>query len=637
MRQKMWNAQFKKRLLEMKKNGCISKKQLGYRTERRSNMKKVLCVLMLMFLLVVAIVPAIASSGEQTEKKTEALIEALGDLSNEEDLTVYVAIMDIDHNMVMNRFAELYPEEYAEYCFAKESDIECETRQAVFGDFDQKDTYLDNPDPVDGELLQRAIEIKRMLSSEAYLEHNSNFINKYVDKEKQSFISQYSPLMIVTMTKADILMIEKENMVAFIDLFVEGACEDELAIANQISEAAYIRDTLGCTGSGVKIGQIESGVPKLNVSDLNNATITRHTTYYTDHATLVARILVGNSNGIAPDATLYSTGYSGTSEFYTNVEWLISQGVNVINMSNTLGLTDGVYSTPEKWVDHIAMQHDIHFVKSAGNSGGNITCPGMAYNAITVGGFNDHNTTNHIYHEMCSWSSYEESSSSSRPEKPNVIASACNINIDGNHDGTSFAAPQVTGAIAQLCGYKASLKTKQSVVGAMLAAGSVYKIDGSAGTGVYGDSFSNSARITNSVQISDKEGAGKFNVRNSRNIARSGNYWREKIDASSFPFTETVTIDQSSNSLIRIAIFWMKKNSISTSSHTPGTITETTFTNLNLYVYAPDGSLVGSSWTTNSNYEIVQFIPQQTGTYTIKITRTGSSTSTQETVGIAVW
>lgn len=601
-------------------------------------MKKVLCLLMLVSLLMVAIVPAIASGGEQAETKmTAAVIEALEELTPGDELTVYLAVEDVDHALVMDRFAVLFPDEYAVYCYAKETDTELETRQTVFGNVDQKDFYLEYQDPVDGNILQQAIETKRMLFAEEYYNHNSGFIDKYVDKDKQLFVSRYSPLMIVTMTKADLFAIEKDQMVTSIDLFVEGESEDLLSIANQISEAAYVRDTLGCTGAGVKIGQIESGVPKLNVSDLSNATITRHTTNYTDHATLVARVLVGSSNGIAPDATLYSTGYSGTAEFYTNTEWLISQGVNVINMSNTLGLTEGVYSTPEKWVDHVAMDHDIHFVIAAGNNGGNITSPGMAYNAITVGGFNDNNSTSHTNHTWYTNSSYQESSSSNRPEKPNVIASACNISIGENHTGTSFAAPQVTGAIAQLCGYKTTLKTKQSVVGAMLAAGSVYKIHGTLGSGYYGDTFSSATRISGSAQIDEYDGAGKFNVRNSRNIARSGNFWREKINSTSFPFSETVSIDASSNTLIRVAIFWMKKNSISTTSHTPGTITETTFTNLNLYVYAPDGSLVGSSTTSYSNYEIVQFVPSQTGTYTIKITRTGSSTSAQETVGIAVW
>lgn len=74
----------------------------------------------------------------------------------------------------------------------------------------------------------------------------------------------------------------------------------------------------------------------------------------------------------------------------------------------------------------------------------------------------------------------------------------------------------------------------------MLAAGSVYKIHGTLGSGYYGDTFSSATRISGSAQIDEYDGAGKFNVRNSRNIARSGNFWREKINSTSFPFSETV-------------------------------------------------------------------------------------------------
>ena len=72
------------------------------------------------------------------------------------------------------------------------------------------------------------------------------------------------------------------------------------------------------------------------------------------------------------------------------------------------------------------------------------------------------------------------------------------------------------------------------------------------------------------------------------------------------------------------------------SPHTSGTVDATTYplANLNLSVYAPNGTLVGSSTVTNGNFEVVQFVPTVSGTYTIKITGTSSD---KEYVGIAVW
>ena len=49
-----------------------------------------------------------------------------------------------------------------------------------------------------------------------------------------------------------------------------------------------------------------------------------------------------------------------------------------------------------------------------------------------------------------------------------------------------------------------------------------------------------------------------------------------------------------------------------------------------------NGTSVGSCKTLRSNYEVVQFVPTVGGTYTIKITLS-NSTNTSENVGIALW
>ena len=72
------------------------------------------------------------------------------------------------------------------------------------------------------------------------------------------------------------------------------------------------------------------------------------------------------------------------------------------------------------------------------------------------------------------------------------------------------------------------------------------------------------------------------------------------------------------------------------SPYTSGTVDATTYplADLNLSVYAPGGALVGFSALENSNFEVVQFVPTVSGTYTIKITGTSSD---KKYVGIAVW
>ena len=606
-------------------------------------MKRLFCVLLALLMLFFTLVPAIAEDKQVNSKLSAAVKDTIKDMSSDGEISVFVVLNDIDSDAVMDSFAKSFKGEASEYMLAKEGDPEVAIRQVVRGDISLKEECEERADPVNGDLLQKGIENKRALFAKSYLEQNSAVANAFATKGKQIFVSKYSPLLILTVSKQTLLEMEKDSRVISVELFKDIETEDDLAVANAISRADYVRDTCGNTGTGVKIGQIESRLPELGISNLSEATIIRNGGNYSSHATMVASILVGRSDGIAPNATLYSIGCPMQSSFYTGVEWLISQGVNVINMS--MGYSDaesaGLYDILSKWVDHIAIMHDVHFVKSAGNNGPNgyISSPGMAYNAVTVGGYNDNGTVSHSDDSSCSFSSYLAAVSVGRPEKPNIVACAEGITVSGvgTKDGTSFAAPQVTGIIAQLCGYRSALKVKQTAVGAMLAAGASLKLEGVNGSGQRGDSFPSGVRISGSTQISDYEGAGKVNARDARLIASTGNYWGVNISASSFPYTQTVYINASNDSLTRVAIFWLKRNSLAATDHTTGTVAQESIPDLDLKVYAPDGTLVGSSTTTHSNFEIVQFNTPATGTYSIQITKHGIGSSARENVGIAVW
>ena len=408
-------------------------------------MKRLFCVLLALLMLVFTLVPAIAEDKQVYSKLSAEVKDTIKDMSSDGEISVYVLLNDIDSDAVMDSFAKSFKGEASEYMLAKEGDPEAAIRQVVQGDISLKGECEEKADPINSDLLQKGIENKRALFAKAYLEQNSAVANVFATKGKQLFVSKYSPLLILTVSKQTLLEMEKDSRVASVDLYEELEVENELAIANEVSRADYVRDTCGNTGTGVKIGQVEYGVPELGISDLSNANIVRSGSVYDSHATMVARILVGSSNGVAPNATLYSVAAPNSTIFYSGVEWLISQGVNVINASmgyETNSSLLGKYDRHSQWVDHIAITHDVHFVVSAGNRGNTdeyVTSPAMAYNAITVGGFNDKNTVSHTdderYISTKGGSSYKESVSSGRPEKPNLIASAQNIYLSGAGSG----------------------------------------------------------------------------------------------------------------------------------------------------------------------------------------------------------
>lgn len=607
--------------------------------KKRQIVKK--AILMLLIIAMLAPTYSIVAGAEENTVTVSASSkissELLAELSLIDDTTrvqVSVEFQDIDDEVVMQLLAEQYPSEYEVYVAAKNSPITGSIIPAVNSDISLKDgADLAESNDIDGELLQRAIEHKRQIYKELYQKYNHTLLKNYAGDPEVLFMSTYAPFAVVEVNKSTVEQMVSNESILSISKHVEGEdVTEDLNLASQITRADYVRDGYGNKGTGVKIGQIELEVPNTSDSYLDSANIVIRPgeTATSDHATEVARILVGTdgsgaNDGLAPNATLYSCTYSDTSTLYSGIEWLLDQGVNVINMSAGANL-NGEYATRDKWVDHIAAQHDVHFVKSAGNNAGNITSPGMAYNVITVGGLDAAGGTNVASFSLCSFTSYNENGTY-RAEKPNLVAPA--VDIWGTSDGTSYAAPQVTGTIAQLCGLNATLKIKQSAMGAILAASAAEKVEAT-GDGGKGDTFLSSVRIN--AQISDKEGAGILDSRWARGIVANGNFWSHTISAESFPFEKTITINTSSSSMTRIAIFWIKRNTI---DHTTNSVTEADFADLDLYVYDPNGNLVGSSITTKSNFEIVQFKPTITGTYTIRIRAIGCED--KQHVGIAVW
>lgn len=596
-------------------------------------MKKCLYVgIALLFLLADCFLPLAASSkDDHVSKITHKLLDALDDLAYEDEIKIYAVINDVDRETIMESFANDYPEEFDAYMLAEESNDDPVNIVSLYNEPDELIEPQSAYEEVDIVLLQRAIQIKRSLFAETYYNANKEFVNDHVGLEKQLFISRYSPMVIVLANQVIIDQLCKDERTCLLDLVEEYEPIDYLAVANTCTNAAYVRDVFGNKGNNVAIGMIESGIPYAGTSFQNSIHIysdDNSPVNVSSHATMVANIIAGIYEGVAPQSTLYAARLlSYAEDFYTRMEWLVDR-VNIINMSCGFG-GSGAYNMYAKWIDHIANEHDVHVVVAAGSSNdigqGLVNNFGMAYNAITVGGYNDNNTVTASDDAMSLYSPYMESSNAIHGEKPNLIAPSDNITVpyQGTESGTSFSAPQVSGVIAQLCSYKSTLLNKQSVVGAMLAAGSVSKISG----------FSSNL-INGSTQINDKQGAGKLDARKTRAIAYHGNYWRATIQPSGFPYSKTISITADPDSKIRIAIFWLARNSLHSSS---GNLTVVPLTNLDLKVYAPDGSLLRSSTTLYSNYEIVQFTPTQTGNYTIKIVKITSGTTNSEKVGIAVW
>ena len=375
-------------------------------------------------------------------------------------------------------------------------------------------------------------------------------------------------------------------------------------------------DVYNITGEGVRIGQIELACPE-------EATVRKNPSF---NGTMVEGVVTNHANNVyaimnmvAPDATYYATArrmsntadYNGS--FYEQVEWLLSQGVNIINMSCGTGGANSInkYTAEARWVDHIAYNHDVHFVMGSGNEMENdaentkgVISPGMAYNIITVG-----NTYADYDCPRYPDSSYNKDNSAGLTYKPDVMAPG--TYIASNTYGTSYSAPIVTGVVALMCEYKPALKTQQHIVKAILAA-----------------TCSTMRRYVTMDAGFEEYGAGLIDARSAIYAIYKGNYSIStgSLAGQSAEKTYQMTVT-SSDTCMRVALAYANRIEFETDSgsHSQSEIPTGTIASVALEVYSPDNELV-VSLTSNylvreANLKVVEFDPREygTGTYIIKV------------------
>jgi serine protease AprX len=449
---------------------------------------------------------------------------------------------------------------------------------------------------------------------------NGPVLEKLAEFDRSASADAFAPLVAATLTAAEVRRAGEWSEVDRI--YLDGVNEGHLDKARPSIRAELVHN-LGFTGSTadnlVFIGQIEGPGGKV-ASHTNLQSIVRDDTYVcaaaADHATKVAGVIKSGHatwKGIAPTAVLRAAGscQGYNAELTNRSTEAANWGARALNLSwgNDDSAAPGVL---EKFYDGMVVNRYRSIVVAAGNEAspcppnhGRITNPGMAYNAITVGAFNDRNTADWSTDNMYACSSYVDPLSTyGDREEPDVVAPGVEIITTGTSNnfvvdgGTSMAAPMVTGAAALLMQRDPSLKEWPAGLRAIMLATAYNNID-------------------SGQRLSDKDGAGGIDVRRAYDAAFGVNNsgWDgvdlyECSDAANF----SRTVSLKAGRRTRIAVAWDNDPAWTSYSSRPSA-------DFDMHILAPGGTPVASSTSKDNTYEIVDFTPQIEGTYTMQFAR----------------
>ena len=447
--------------------------------------------------------------------------------------------------------------------------------------------------------------------------------------------SENAPLIVATLPNRLISALDQRNDVQSVHL--ERTYQNELNISVPSIDAQKVWSR-GYTGSGVKVGVVESGAIYFGHSNLADGTYCNGTNPSpSSHTTGVAGIIASTNStykGVAYGApALLSGNITGTFDDAAVIkctDWAINNGARVINMSFGVDSSSSLIGL-DRYIDYVVRNRYVTIVKSAGNIGGTcsganyVTSPGKGWNVITVGNYDDKGTSSNSDDVISSSSCYEDPTSPNGDrQKPEVAAPGTSITTTyctssstctGTNSGTSFAAPHVAGCSALLMQRNTTLQSWPESIKAVLMASAVTNLEGS-------------------TRLSEKDGAGGIEcdsaddvVSGAAGVESHGTFYK-----SDFP--KTYTFSATAGQTVRVAIGWDSSTNSATSTTAP--TTDVLKADLDLTISSPSGSYVAGSSSYDNSYEITEFTAPSTGTYSAKVNAyrfDGDS----EYLGFAVW
>ena len=501
-------------------------------------------------------------------------------------------------------------------------------------------------------------------SREYYARQSSSLVNELKNAGHQVlYESKHAPLIFARLPVKDLNKLEEYPSVQAVYPSEKMVPELNVSALAIRADKAWEKGYTGCKDGKPIIANVtdcacQSDHPNLGVIEFYDPDFAVGPNYYSvdgskecTHETAVVGIIASTHEtykGIAHGACLplisANSGSFADNDIINAAEWAIEQGACVINCSWGFN-TEGEMSARDRYFDHIVYTEHVTVVKSAGNietgpsyeevalrpylypdfypyiligNPGYISSPGLGWNVITVGGYDDAGTAEWLDDSMCSTSCYMNPISlHGDRQKPELVAPGVNITtltIKFDHDlypyadpnlpafkgyntvkfGTSFAAPHVAGAAALLMDYFPDLKNRPEQVAAILMASAVHDIEPG----------------------SDRDGAGGIDIGRAIEIIDKGDtdlltLTYNDIPRNSDPFFAT------RGDVVRVVIRWLSHSNTAYIWNSPES--DKLESDIDLQIFGPNGDIIDCSCSWDNNFEIVEFTAPESGQYTAQI------------------
>jgi hypothetical protein len=413
-------------------------------------------------------------------------------------------------------------------------------------------------------------------------------------------------------------------------IYLDLPSRPELDIAKATTGINTIHNS-GILGRGVRVADVEAFAGPVESNSLYLRPVVQDFAHLCGpqsdpHATAVAGVLLerrlnwGGSSpgeeGTAPAVELRSGGACTSDAIpmqdatWRSLRW----GARVVNLSWGHDTSSNLRGL-DRFYDEVVLNQWRTVVKSAGNTtpgagcrdlpqDGTITSPGLAYNVITVGGFDDRNTPAWSDDTVYECSSFlNPRSTHNDREKPDLAAPAVNINVVApgpaklqDVTGTSIAAPMVVGASALLIEKNGMLSVWPEIIRAALMATADHNIEGA-------------------TRLSDIDGAGGMNAAAAVDLIAQQNRWNGLRYDCAGPFSvDLATLSAGANTQHRVVLSWDSDPAFSRYGSAPSA-------DIDLQIRDANGNLIATSMRWDATNEIVEFDTRHPGTFTLQAVR----------------